>query len=89
MLEQAKQYSKTNYLSRNITIEYKFYDDECSSDKASGRVVEAMQDNRCIHMIIGLICDYCLGMYMKLYSCKALKSEIPFSSSIVSRVLRL
>lgn len=49
------------YLPDNISVQFRYYDDECSQDKASGSVIDAVQDNKCIHVIFGPICDYSLG----------------------------
>lgn len=59
----AKEDSMKKYLPKNVSVQFKYYDDECSQDKASGSVIYAVQDNKCIHIIFGPICDYSLGKF--------------------------
>lgn len=49
------------YLPGKVNVEFKYYDDECSQDKASERVIDTVRENKCIHVIMGPICDYSLG----------------------------
>ncbi|CAG9816745.1 unnamed protein product [Phaedon cochleariae] len=48
-------------LGKNISVDYRFYDDSCKQDKASGNLVLATKDDLCIHVMFGPVCDYCIG----------------------------
>ncbi|KAJ8986270.1 hypothetical protein NQ317_009980 [Molorchus minor] len=49
------------FISDDIYIDYKVYDDGCTQDDTSGRIIQATTDNPCLNVILGPVCEYCVA----------------------------
>lgn len=71
-LNRAREFiNSSGILPPFVNIKLDTWDDKCDPSYAQIATVDAYAGSKCIHLILGPICDYCLGKTGYVYKTMA------------------